>query len=134
MAQFSTTPTMQVVTEGTVSSFECRHPHADIITWTINETSLSSYATPDIVSYTDGPLHTLHITARLVYNTSTVQCLAIFLNGQQSQVLSPAAELIIQGLVANQVTKIYTLIFLTVAHISVHNNNNNACIQVYSML
>ena len=96
MTQFSVAPATQVVTEGAISSFECQHSHADVITWTINETSVSSFVTPDVVSYTDGTLHTLLITARQAYNTSRVQCLAIYLNGQPAQ-LSAAAELIIQG-------------------------------------
>jgi hypothetical protein len=100
MTQFSVIPTMQVVTEGAISSFECRYPSATFITWTINDTSLSNYATPDIVSHINGLMHTLNITAHPVYNTSRVQCVAIFLNEQQSQV-SPTAELIIQGLAGN---------------------------------
>ena len=100
MTQFSVIPTMQVVTEGAVSSFECRNPSADIITWTINDTSLSNYVTPDFVSHINGLMHTLYITAHRVYNTSRVQCVALFLSQQQSQ-LSPAAELIIQGLAVN---------------------------------
>lgn len=86
------------MTEGRTALFHCRHPTADIIGWRINGTSPSSFNFPvsDVVSSIEGEKHTLSINARSIYNGSIVECVAIFLDGQQQQI-STAAVLIIQS-------------------------------------
>ena len=57
------------------------------------------YALGDVTTETSGrpPLHTLHVNAHSGFNKSSVQCVAIFNNGNPSET-SPPVEIIIQGL------------------------------------
>lgn len=95
--EFSVNPSTQIVPENEPSWFKCQHPMANFIGWRINGTSLSSYSTTDVSSHIDGPMHTLSIIARSVYNESTVECIALLPGGQPPQI-SAAAQLVVQGL------------------------------------
>ena len=94
---FTEVPTSQMVFVGVEAEFRCRHPTADVIAWRVNGTSLGQNPPPDILPDTDrvgdGSLvNTLTIIARLRYNGTEVECLAVFLEESPTET-SPTALL-----------------------------------------
>ena len=95
---FTQVPSSQEVFVDELAEFHCRHPTAIFMTWAING---SASTLSDIVSSTtigdDGSLMgTLTIPARLEYNGTEVQCVAVIDGSRLEQ--SPVA--LLQGLTA----------------------------------
>ena len=94
---FTKVPSSKVTFVGEETVFQCRHPTADSIAWSVNESSVTQNPSPDIIpgfiTDDDGNLvNTLTIIARLVYNGTVVECVALFLDGSPAET-SPAAVL-----------------------------------------
>ena len=67
---------------GAESHFRCRHPNADVIVWRINGTSLSIL--PDSLHnllYLRDSGQTLAVFADPQLNMSSIQCVAVFIDG-----------------------------------------------------
>ena len=93
---FIETPVSLTVTIGAESRFRCRHPNSSGILWSVNGTFLSNL--PDslrnFVEVQDSG-HTLTVTAYPQFNMSSIQCVAIFING--SSIYAQPVTLEIQG-------------------------------------
>ena len=97
---FVETPMSLIVTIGAESHFRCRHPNSDGILWSVNGTFLRNL--PDsllnFVAVQDSG-HTLTVTADPQLNISSIQCLAIIVNGPS--VYAPPVTLEIQGVLTH---------------------------------
>ena len=86
---------------GGIAVFFCQHNTAEIITWLVNDTTLSNIAASNITECTSSipngpPLHTLKIATEREYNMTEVVCLALFLDGSRAERTTPV-DLILQG-------------------------------------
>ena len=89
-----------MVAPGTQTTFRCRHGDADVIGWRVNGTSVGQLMNPNIIPGTirdeSGYLvDILTILALPEYNKTAVQCIAITLVSNTTE-LTPVAILIIQ--------------------------------------
>lgn len=94
-------PESQNVALGDMAEFQCRHPTADYIGWTVNGTSLNSFnpqnvSTTSLVLPDGGSRYILIVGAIPTYNGTVVICVATFSNSCPSQESGPAV-LLIQG-------------------------------------
>ena len=98
--RFVETPMSLIVTIGAESHFRCRHPNSNGILWSINDTFLRNL--PDswrnLVKIQDSG-HTLTVTADPQLNISSIQCVAIFVNGPSLH--APLVTLEIQGVLTH---------------------------------
>lgn len=83
------------------ATFTCQHDTADIVSWLVNQTTLS-YLDANITTSLQplpnaAPLHKLNIPARQQYNMTQVICLAIFFDGREQERSDPPSYLIFQG-------------------------------------
>ena len=86
------------MTIGEEAVFRCEHRSAAAIFWRINGTSLSSrFALHNFIDENIGRFHTLTVTARLEYNTTVVQCVAVFVSDNSQPETTAPAVLQIQG-------------------------------------
>ena len=89
-----------IVTIGTESHFRCRYPNSYGIVWSVNGTFLMNL--PDslrnFVAVQDSG-HTLTVTADPQFNMSSIQCVAIFINGPSNYATLVTLE--IQGVLTH---------------------------------
>lgn len=97
-------PSEQIVPVLTEATFKCQPMCSESdwnVIWTVNKTSLGATSPPNITTYSEsdqnGRMYTLTIAALSQYNTTTVECVLIYLDGGTRQT-SPSAKLWIQGL------------------------------------
>ena len=87
------------VEQGT-ATFQCQHPLAVVIGWRVNGISLSIAALPNVsvtsVETPSGVTTILSIRTLLDNNGTTVECIALFIDGSSPQFTPPVA-LLIQG-------------------------------------
>ena len=93
------------------AEFRCRHPTADLIVWRVNRSSVRQDPSPDITPGTlrddDGTLvNTLSIIARPEYNGTEVECVAVFLDGSQTEATPSVTLTIIDGRLSMIVTNV----------------------------
>ena len=93
-------PITILVAPGTQATFRCRHEHADIIGWEVNGTSVGQLKNPDVtpraIRDESGRLvNILMILALPEYNLTEVQCVAITISSNTTE-LTPVATLIIR--------------------------------------
>lgn len=82
--------------------FNCQHDSADIVTWLVNSTSLSSLGTQSITecinTLPDGAqLHQLKIPAISEYNMTEIVCRALFLDCNSAPQMTDPVYLIFKG-------------------------------------
>ena len=89
-----------IVTIGAESHFRCRHPNSDGILWSVNGTFLNNLPNSwhNLVEVQDFG-HTLTVTADPQLNISSIQCVAIIVNGPS--VHAPPITLEIQGVLTH---------------------------------
>ena len=101
------------VTSGSEAVFRCGHPNATTFAWEVNRTNVNNH--PDFRQINTGNTGSLTITARPQYNSTTVNCIAIF-EDLTSEISHPAV-LVIQGnniSITKYLTKyLTTTLFLT---------------------
>ena len=98
--EVSPSPLTVAVEQGT-AAFQCRHPLAIAIGWRVN--GILSVATIPNVSIANvvtpnGVTTILSISTILVYNETTIECIATFIDGSLPQ-FTPLVTLLIQGIV-----------------------------------
>lgn len=93
---FTDFPVSRNVTVDTVVEFNCGHPDAEAVIWTINGTQFADGQFPDlnVTSYGNRGTSHLFIVAHLMYTSTEIEC-TIFL--PNSFTLRTAALLSIQG-------------------------------------
>ena len=96
-------PLTVAVEQGT-ATFQCRHLLAGLISWRVNGILLNTAATFSNVSAVSFPgvdgvsTHILSIGTLLVYNGTTIECVAAFIDGSSPQYTTPV-PLFIQGII-----------------------------------
>ena len=92
---------LTVAVEQETATFQCQHPLAIAIGWRVNgilniatfpNVSVTSIGTPN------GVTTILSISTILVYNETTVECIATFIDGSSPQ-FTPLVTLLIQGII-----------------------------------
>ena len=83
--------------EQEVATFYCLCLSCDIIAWLVNGTSLNRINLPNITISVNGTIRSLSIGTLLEYNGTTVQCVALFLDGTPPLPTLPVT-LLIQGI------------------------------------
>ena len=105
-------PLAVAVEQGT-ATFRCQHSFADDINWLVNGTSLNRVHSPDVYSSVQfqGSVttYTLSIGTLVEYNETTIECVAIFLDGSPSLLTAPVT-LFVQGLfTVHMIVRYYSL-------------------------
>ena len=86
------------------ATFHCRYLLADVISWRVNGTLLNTAATFSNISaisfagVNGVSTHILSIGTLLVYNGTTIECVAVFIDGSSPQYTAPV-PLFIQGII-----------------------------------
>ena len=99
VAGFVIIPTPTIVEVGQVAEFQCQHTTADVIFWRLNGTHVtfkSGVTTSFTILPGGGILNKLTIEARPEYNTTSVECVALFIDGSPL-VVTDTVVLTIQG-------------------------------------
>ena len=94
--EISPSPLTVAVEQRTVT-FQCQHPQAVAIGWRVNGISLNMANLPNISTATLNDVTILSIATILVYNGTTVECVATFIDGSSPQFTAPIV-LLIQGI------------------------------------
>ena len=95
---FEVTPSpLTVAVEQGTATFQCQHPQAVAIGWRVNGTSLNMANLQNISTATTNDVTILTISTLLVYNGTTVECVATFIDGSSPQFTPPVA-FFIQGI------------------------------------
>ncbi len=81
------------VEQGT-ATFQCQHPLADVVGWRVNGIPLSVATLQNVSAVSVGATSMLSIGTLLVYNGTTVECVATFFDGSSPQFTAPVALLI----------------------------------------
>ena len=82
--------------EQEVATFNCQCLSCDAITWRLNGALLNRINSPNITTSSNGTIRLLSIGTLLEYNGTTVQCVAIFVDGSPP-IFTPPVTLLIQG-------------------------------------
>ena len=93
--------------EQEVATFVCQHLSCDAITWRVNGKLLNRINLPDITISSNGTIRLLSIGTLLEYNGTTVECVAVFLDGTPPLSTLPVT-LLIQGIA------IYVIVYISV--------------------
>ena len=92
-------PLTVAVEQGT-ATFQCQHPLAVVIGWRVNGIPLSTSALPNVsvtsIGSPNGVTTILSIGTLLDNNGTTVECIAVFIDGSSPQLTTPVV-LLIQG-------------------------------------
>ena len=67
--------------EQEVATFYCQHLTSDAITWRVNGKLLNRINLPDITISINGTIRSLSIGTLPEYNGTTVECVALFIDG-----------------------------------------------------
>ena len=82
-----------------VAVFNCQHDNTDDITWRLNGTTRSSLNYTK-VTLSDGRLKSsLLIQTHLHFNRTTIECVAVFLQGSPPFLFTSPVTLLVQGMV-----------------------------------
>ena len=91
---------LTVAVEQGYAIFQCQHQLADAIGWRVNGIPLNTAALQNVsttsVGTTNGVTTILSIATLLVYNRTTIECIATFIDGSSPQLTAPIV-LLIQG-------------------------------------
>ena len=104
------------ITEGDTAAFRCR-VNASFTGWFVNETAVNDLPNPDIntnsmVPQDGGPrIYTLTIVGQSVYNTTSVQCFAIFFDTGDRR-FSSVSELLIEGIKSHADLSLYMYMYV----------------------
>ena len=87
--------------------FQCQHSLAEVIIWRVNGIPLERAANFSNVSVTsfvgvNGVSTHLSIGTLLVYNGTTIDCVAVFIDGSSSPQYTAPVALLIQGIIIVQ--------------------------------
>ena len=97
----SPSPLTVAVEQGT-ATFQCQHPLAIAIGWRVNGILLNVATFPNIsdasVGTPNGVTTILSISTILMYNETTIECIATFIDGSLPQ-FTPLVTLLIQGII-----------------------------------
>ena len=95
---FVITPSpLTVAVEQGTATFQCQHPLAIAVGWRVNGILLNVATFQNISSATPNDVTILSIGTLLVYNGTTVECIATFIDGSSPQ-FAPTVLLFIQGI------------------------------------
>ena len=99
---FEITPSpLTVAVEQGTATFQCQHPLADVIAWRVNGILLNMAALLNVsvtsVGTPNGVTTILSIGTLFENNRTTVECIAVFINGSSHQLTTPVV-LLIQGM------------------------------------
>ena len=98
--EISPSPLTVAVEQGT-ATFQCQHPQAAVIGWRVNGLPLNVATLQNVSVFSagtpNGVTTTLSISTLLVYNETTIECIATFIDGSSPQ-FTPLVTLLIQGI------------------------------------
>ena len=106
--EISPSPLTVAVEQG-AATFLCQHPQAG---WRVNGILLNTATLPNISSATPNDVTILSIVIFLVYNGTTVECVAILIDGSSPQ-FTARVQLLIQGIMSVPSNHCCTIISLS---------------------